>query len=273
MVIYVTICAVLYPYLCIIITTKTLSAMKKIFLTIALSAMLMPSLMAQTKVDYRHFSPSTSQQINSRESVDITLVELKEVANSGAAATQKEVAFQIEYLEKVKSLLAKCKDSDAFTSQLITAYPTLDGAESVKAIAKSLYPNEMADPVKEQVRARVGDYFNMVSNLDADIAKGLWAESDNVSIITPRSQFVGRDAIMNDFLIKTFSSMKSRKLHSLSEVINVYGDSANVQLYWIFDTIDAKGEAHQTRGRESLVFSKIDGEWRLVHVHYSRMPQ
>lgn len=78
---------------------------------------------------------------------------------------------------------------------------------------------------------------------------------------------------MNDFLIKAFSSMQSRKLSSLSEVANVYDNSANVQLYWVFDTVDAQGEKHRTRGRESLIFEKIDGQWKLVHVHYSRMPE
>ena len=256
------------------------------FMTAAKGGFPAANILIDSKAFYRHFSPSISHfnpiQIKSRESVDAILTELKAVATSGAeyifgshgpAATQKEVAFQIEYLEKIKSLLVKCYDSDAFAGQLITAYPSLSGAENVKAIAKALYPNEVKDPVKEEVRARVQDYFNMVSNLDKKVAKGLWADSDNVSIITPRSQFVGRDVIMNDFLLKTFSSMKSRKLHSLCEVINVYGESANVQLYWIFDTVDAKGKAHQTRGRESLIFSKINGVWRLVHVHYSRMPQ
>lgn len=142
----------------------------------------------------------------------------------------------------------------------------------MKAIAKSLYPNEKVDAEKEAVRARVQDYFNVVSNLDTEVAKGLWAAGD-VSIITPRNQFFGAESIMNDFLLKTFSTMKYRKLHSLSEVINIYGTSANVQLYWVFDTVDAKGNKHQGRGRETLLFEKIDGKWMLVHVHYSRMPQ
>ncbi|MFR9652051.1 MAG: nuclear transport factor 2 family protein [Rikenellaceae bacterium] len=235
---------------------------------------------------YRHFAPSMSHlspmQLKSPEGVETMLAELRSIAESGAkyivgshgaTATQSEVSFQIDYLERIKSLLAKCKDSDSFTQHLITAYQSLPGAEGLKSLAKSLYPNEERDVVKEEVRARVQDYFTMVSTLNEEVANALWAERDDISIITPRSLFVGQEAIMNDFLIKNFSTMQSRKLHSLCEVINVYGESANVQLYWIFDTVDQNGEAHQTRGRESLIFSKIDSEWRLVHVHYSRMPQ
>ncbi len=189
----------------------------------------------------------------------------------GAPAAQDDVSFQTEYLERVKELLAKCKTSDSFAQQLIVSYPNLNDAENAKTIAKALYPDEVKSEEELAVRGRVQEYFDMVSNLDTTIAKSLWAESDNISIITPRSHFFGYDSIMNDFLIKTFSSMKSRRLHSLSEVVNIYGKSANVQLYWIFDTVDAEGNSHQTRGRETLIFENIDNIWRLVHVHYSRM--
>ncbi len=244
------------------------------------------NILIDGKVYYRHFAPSISHfnpmELNSTQSVDNLLEELKEIAQSGAEyiigshgtpASQKEVAFQIEYLERVKELMKSCSNSDSFGQQLILSYPSLTGAENVKAISKTLYPNEITNAETEALRGRVQEYFRMVSNLDTQIAQGLWAERDNVSIITPRGHFVGRESIMNDFLIKSFSTMQSRHLHSLNEVINIYGQSANVQLYWIFDTIDAQGEKHQTRGRESLIFAKIDGQWRLTHVHYSRMPQ
>ncbi len=238
------------------------------------------------KAIYTHFAPSKSHfapmRINSKESIDAILAELNSIKSSGvehifgshgAPATQAEVSFQIEYLERVKTLLTKCSTSDTFAQQLIVAYPSLAGAENVKAVAKSLYPNETKSSEELAVRKRIQDYFDMVSNLDTTIAKSLWADNPNISIITPRTQFFGYDSIMNDFLIKTFSSMRSRKLHSLSEVVNIYGSSANVQLYWIFDTIDAKGNSHQTSGRETLLFEKISGSWQLVHVHYSRMAQ
>lgn len=238
------------------------------------------------RVFYTHFSPKkmhpSPMQIKSLEAIDTTLDELKSAKGSGCeifvgshgpVASLDDVEFMIEYLARLKELVLECGSSDLLAQRLLVSYPQLEAAENVKAIAKALYPDELPDPQKEAVRARVEDYFNMVSNLDEEIAKGLWASKGDISIITPRSQFFGIDNIMNDFLIKTFSSMQYRKLHSLSEMINIYGDSANVQLYWVFDTVDSSGEKHQTRGRETLIFEKLDGQWRLVHVHYSRMPQ
>ncbi|MFI3323027.1 MAG: nuclear transport factor 2 family protein [Rikenellaceae bacterium] len=244
------------------------------------------SILIDNGAFYTHFSPTiahfSAMQLKSPQSVDFILEQLNLIKESGveyifgshgAGATQKEVEFQIEYLEKVKSLISICKDSDIFTQQLIVAYPSLAGAENISTFAKNLYQNEVIDSEKAAVKVKVQDYFNMVSNIDEDIAKELWADNSNISIITPRTQFFGLNSIMNDFLRKTFSSLTYRKLSSYSEVVNIYGNSANVQLYWKFDTKDAQGNTHQTKGRETLVFSKINGSWKLVHVHYSRMPE
>lgn len=244
------------------------------------------TILIDSKVYYAHFAPAkvhaSPLQVRSRESVDAILAELSNIKSSGAEyifgshgapASQEEVAFQIDYYQTVKRLMEECSSADLFGQRLIVAYPSIPGIENIKVISKALYPDEVVDSEKEVLRGRMDDYLAMVSNIDEDIANGLWATTGDISIITPRSQFFGLESIMNDFLRKTFSSFKSRKLSSLSEVINIYGDSANIQLYWNFDTVDANGVARQGRGRESLIFSKIDGVWRLVHVHYSPAPQ
>ncbi len=266
-------------------STQTWAGVEMQFTPGAKSDFPAASILIDGKAYYTHFAPARSHasalQVRSRESIDAILADLKAIKASGAEyvfgshgapATQKEVAFQIKYYNTMKRLLSQCKSADIFGQRLIVAYPAIPGAENIKAIAKALYPDEVVDTEKEAVRARMNDYLDMVSNLDEKIAAGLWAKNGDVSIITPRSHFFGTKSIMNDFLKKTFSSFQYRKLSSLSEVINIYGDSANVQLYWNFDTIDAKGKKNQGRGRESLIFAKENGEWRLVHVHYSPAP-
>ncbi len=248
----------------------------------------MPGATIQIDTDalYTHFAPAKAHanpmQIKSLESVDAMLAELTKIKLSGAKyifgshgapATQSEVEFQIEYLNRMKKLRAECSSSDLFGQRLLTSYPNIRGVESISKISKALYPDEKLDPIKEEVRVRMQDYFDVVSNLDFELARNLWAAEGDVSIIAPRGQFFGVESISNDFLKRSFSSFQYRKLSSLNEVINVYGDnSANVQLYWKFDTKDAEGIEHTGMGRETLIFEKIDGVWRLVHVHYSRMP-
>ncbi len=240
------------------------------------------------KVFYTHFAPNRAHpapmQVGSIEAVDVMLGELLKaqatsceifVGSHGQATTREDLEFMISYLERMKSLRAESNNSDIFAQKLLVSYPDLAGAENIKSIAKGLYPNEQLDSEKEAVRAQAQAYLDFMSSdeFDQDKAKALWIKSEDVSFISPAGQFFGVESITGTFMRKIFSLFKSHKLSSLCEMVNVYGDSANVQLYWKFDTINHQGVANQTRGRESLIYQKIDGEWLLVHVHYSRMPE
>ena len=56
--------------------------------------------------------------------------------------------------------------------------------------------------------------------------------------------------------------------------LQVYHQNVVAEFYWDFvaqfrDT----GESHLTKGRETQVFVRnLNGEWRLVNIHYSNMP-
>ncbi len=107
------------------------------------------------KLFYTHFAPMKNHpapmQVGSMEAIEATLAELKKaresgceifVGSHGAVSSMADVEFRIEYLEQLKTLRAKCENSDIFAQQLILAYPALDGAEKIRAIAKGLYPNQ-----------------------------------------------------------------------------------------------------------------------------------
>jgi hypothetical protein len=235
---------------------------------------------------YIHFPPSVSHanpmQIQSPKAIDAVLMELQAVKNSGAKyifgshgkeAGKEELDFQIEYLTKLKELFESSLTSDKFAVKLIAAYPNLNGVENIKTVAAKLYPNEAKDAEKEALRVAMQNYFDSVSNLNMGLARKVWAENENISIITPRSHFFGFESIKNDFFLKAFSNFKFRKLNSLAESITVDGNSARIELYWIFDTVNDASVKALNRGRESLVFEKISGEWKLMHVHYSHVPK
>lgn len=268
-------------------TTMTLAGTEVIFTPGPATDFPAASMQIDKKAFYTHFAPSIAHlkpmQIGSPEAIEAKLSEMKKIQASGAEiivgshgapSTLSEVEWTIKYLEDVKKFLASSKDSDSFAQKLMVAYPMIDGVENIKPLAAALYAGERKDAVKEQVRARLNDYLTMVSDLDMNIAEGLWDKNnDGISIIAPRGQYFGYESIKNDFFLRAFSHFKSRKLSSLSEVINVYGNSANVQLYWKFETETMEGEKSVGRGRETLIFEKISGTWRLVHVHYSVMPK
>jgi ketosteroid isomerase-like protein len=69
---------------------------------------------------------------------------------------------------------------------------------------------------------------------------------------------------------ETFSERKL-SVHDLS--IHVFGDSAWAEFHWDFAAKFRKdGSPLTTHGRETQLYHKIQGRWRLVHVHYSGMP-
>lgn len=244
------------------------------------------SITIGNKAYYSHFAPVkahfNTMQIGNREAVDAVLDELKYAKSTdseiffgshGVPAKIDAVDFQIEYLECVKALLNECNDSDIFGQRLIAIYPTLEGAAGVKALSKALYPNEPVNEAKENLKTLLGNYMKSVSNLDKQLARTVWADASDVSIINGMGQFFGFNSIFDDFILKAFSGLSERKLSSLSEVVNIHGDMAYIQFYWAFDIKDREGKADQRRGRETLICRKVNNEWKIYHIHYSGMPQ
>lgn len=55
--------------------------------------------------------------------------------------------------------------------------------------------------------------------------------------------------------------------------VHSYGDTTWAEFYWDFVAkLRKDGTPLTTHGRETQVYRKLDGQWRLVHVHYSGMP-
>ena len=60
---------------------------------------------------------------------------------------------------------------------------------------------------------------------------------------------------------------------ALTKKVSVYGDVAWLTFEWVFDaTFKSNNEPLQTKGRETQIWHKEKGTWKLVHVHYSNMP-
>lgn len=48
------------------------------------------------------------------------------------------------------------------------------------------------------------------------------------------------------------------------------GNAAWSEFSWTFDATRKDGSPHHARGRETQIFEKDnDGEWKLIHIHYS----
>jgi ketosteroid isomerase-like protein len=123
------------------------------------------------------------------------------------------------------------------------------------------------------IKALIAKYAESIDNGDSVLGSKLFSHSPEVSFIQPRGHQHGWSEISSeiyDFFAKTFAK---RTLNIFKEHVTVYGDVAWAEFYWVFDaTFKQSNLPLQTKGRETQIWRKANGEWHLVHVHYSNMP-
>ena len=119
------------------------------------------------------------------------------------------------------------------------------------------------------IREQVGNYTKALDTGDLGLAAHVWWDTKDVSAITPMGHSHGWGEVkgMYQFFADNFTD---RHLQARDIVIHLMGDAAWVEYNWHFDAkIKANGMEIHSDGRESEVFRKIDGGWRIVHIHYS----
>jgi Xaa-Pro aminopeptidase len=121
------------------------------------------------------------------------------------------------------------------------------------------------------IRAQIARYAKSVEDLDLDLAAQVWWDSPDVSFIHPLGHDHGFEQIKADIYQKIMGGLFSERHLSPHDIaIHVYGDSAVAEFYWDFNARMKKdGSAVTTHGRETQVYERKQGQWRLVHVHYS----
>lgn len=154
-------------------------------------------------------------------------------------------------------MLASCKNSE-------------NEGQYAPAVAN---PQTGVDDTRE-IGQLLESYKQSINAADTTLAKSFWLTDNRVSFIHPRGHEKGWEGIKTGIYGMFGANFSKRDLKSFDETITVYGDMAILEFYWVFDaTFAGDNPAEmQTRGRETQVLKKIDGQWRIVHVHYSGMP-
>jgi len=121
-------------------------------------------------------------------------------------------------------------------------------------------------------KSLVVKYAESIDKADTALGAKLWSQTDEISFITPRGHEHGWEGIRNIYgMFRDNYSERNLTFYQLKT--SAYSDFAWLEFYWIFDAVRIPGDIQtQTRGRESQVWRNINGEWRLIHVHYSGMP-
>lgn len=126
----------------------------------------------------------------------------------------------------------------------------------------------------DEIRRMIAKYAKSVDEADTTLASQIWSDSPEVSFIHPLGHEHGLEQIKQNLYWRlmgdTFSERKL-SIHNISA--HVYGDTAWAEFYWDFVAKFRKdGSPITTHGRETQVYRKEQGGWRLMHVHYSGMP-
>jgi ketosteroid isomerase-like protein len=67
--------------------------------------------------------------------------------------------------------------------------------------------------------------------------------------------------------------LRNGELHGADKKVTVYGYVAWLTFTWVFDAaFKGNNQSIQTKGQETQLWRRRDGQWKLVHVHYSGMP-
>ena len=124
------------------------------------------------------------------------------------------------------------------------------------------------------IRSLIEKYAKSIDAADTALAADVWLDSPDVSFIHPLGHEHGFEQIKQNvyqhLMGDTFSERKL-SVHDVS--VHVYGDAARAEFYWDFAAKFKKdGSPLTTHGRETQLYQKIKGRWRLVHGHYSGMP-
>jgi Xaa-Pro aminopeptidase len=124
------------------------------------------------------------------------------------------------------------------------------------------------------IRDLIAEYAKSVDEANTALAAEVWLDSPDVSFIHPLGHEHGFEQIKQNvykhLMGDTFSERKL-SVHDVS--VHVYGEAAIAEFYWDFAAKFRKdGSPLTTHGRETQLYHKVQGKWRLVHVHYSGMP-
>lgn len=142
-------------------------------------------------------------------------------------------------------------------------------------VAAAQQPSPSATCADEAaIRSVIATYAKAVDAADPNLASRIWADTPDVSFIYPGGHEHGLEAIKTAIYEQAMGqTFTERRLTVRDVAIHCYDDSGWAEFYWDFTAkLRKDGSPVATHGRETQIYRNINGQWRLVHVHYSGMP-
>ena len=140
-------------------------------------------------------------------------------------------------------------------------------------ISCASFADNVGDSNLTEIEALLADYVTSVNELDLTKAEQIWSQTSTTSFIHPRGHEKGWQDIKASFYLDTMGRFSQRdlRLHDI-DVHLLSSDIAWGEFYWDFDATFKDGTPLKTTGRETQIWRKESGGWKILHVHYSGQP-
>jgi ketosteroid isomerase-like protein len=154
------------------------------------------------------------------------------------------------------------------------AFPVPGKKQIPPTEAGSAAPAREAAAELDAIQGTIARYAKSVDDADTTLAREIWWDSPEVSFIHPLGHEHGFEQIKRNIYERLMGeTFSERQLTPRDITIHVFGDAAWAEFYWDFTAKFRKdGRSITTHGRETQIYRKIEGRWRITHVHYSGMP-
>jgi ketosteroid isomerase-like protein len=176
--------------------------------------------------------------------------------------------------ESGHKLLSERLPRDPVEIEKIMAEAALAHAKGEKGEARANISPAETPAEGAVIRSLIEKYAKSVDDADTTLAAQVWLNSPDVSFIHPLGHEHGFEQIKQNVYTRLMGETFSERKLTVHDVsVHVYGDAAWAEFYWDFAAKFRKdGSPLATHGRETQLYRKEQGRWRLVHVHYSGMP-
>lgn len=125
----------------------------------------------------------------------------------------------------------------------------------------------------QQIENVVKAYIRAIETQNETDFRSIWSASPDCTLISITTQYHGLESIYQDFLIGGIQAAYS-EIKLIAESIEIHEISAGLAVvvfqYHTECIRRNTGEPYGIQGLETQVIIKEDGQWKLLHVHYSK---
>ena len=138
---------------------------------------------------------------------------------------------------------------------------------AVFAVSSVAFARGGSESERKAVEAIVDAYIKTINDGDLELVGKIWSHDERASFLGPQGRFSGYDEVRAKLVMSFKNGVAKRNLRKDELIIVIEGKSAWAEFTWTFDSVGKDGSERRSRGRETQIFRKEMGGWKLMHIH------